>query len=155
MTADYTRPTFGGSFFKGSAQPRPDVSDSTPSLSKPKPKVVEKIEREIKVAGLDRKAKEEVRQRDGESCRICGRKTREVHERILKSRGGVASLQNSACACRKCHRLIHGKAIKVIGTDCRKPLEFLMEQATAYLIFRGRPVPKHVTVTPQPPGKVA
>ena len=93
---------------------------------------------------LDTREKNLVRARDKQLCRVCGRKTRHVHERLFKSLGGIASLHNSLCACPKCHPFLQGHAIRPLGQTCAKPLIFQMTRATAYLIFRHRPVPKQV-----------
>lgn len=95
---------------------------------------------------LDRAEKEKVRTRDAEHCRVCLRKTRDVHERLFKSRGGVASLHNSLCACPGCHPLLQGHAIRPVGQTCNGPLIFQMTKATAYLRFRHRPLPPHVEI---------
>jgi hypothetical protein len=96
---------------------------------------------------LDRRTKEHVRLRDHESCRVCFRTSREVNERVMKSRGGVASLDNSCVLCRLCHRLFHGHAIRIVGATCNGPLEFVMDAATVHLVFRGRAAPPHVHTT--------
>ena len=121
---------FTGSFFKHQSEP----------------KVAKKVLRRRAVARMDRTEKEKVRQRDKEACRVCLRKTRDVHERVFKSRGGVASLENSMCACRVCHPFLQEHGIQVLGPSCDKPLVFLMNEVVARIIFRGRAVPKHVTV---------
>lgn len=95
---------------------------------------------------LDRSEKELVRKRDQERCRVCLRRTREVHERLFKSRGGVASLHNSLCTCPGCHSLLQGHAIRPVGPSCNGALTFQMTQATAYLRFRHRPLPPHVEI---------
>lgn len=113
---------------------------------KPIPRIVEKIQRRRKVLSLDRTEKEKVRRRDNESCRVCLRSTRDVHERLFKSRGGVASLDNSICACRVCHPFLQEHGIKVIGGSSNGKLLFQMSEAVALMIFRGRATPKHVEV---------
>jgi hypothetical protein len=110
------------------------------------PRVVAKIQRRRAAANLDRTEKEKVRQRDKECCRVCGKKTRDVHERLFKSRGGVASLDNSMCACRVCHPFLQEHGITVLGPTCNGPLHFLMNAAVAKMIFGKRATPKHVTV---------
>jgi hypothetical protein len=95
---------------------------------------------------LDTKEKERVRQRDKELCRVCSRKTRHVHERLFKSLGGLASVDNSLCACLKCHPLLQGHAIRPLGRTCNGPLVFQMTKQTAYLIFRNRPTPSQVEI---------
>lgn len=125
---DYRRPAFGGSFWKS------------------EPKIVEKVKKRNAVERMDRHEKEAVRLRDKESCRVCGKKTRDVHERLFKSRGGVASLLNSVCACRKCHPFLQEHGIAVIGPDCNHPLVFQMTAAVARMIFGARAVPKHVEI---------
>lgn len=110
------------------------------------PRIVGKITKRRKAMNLDRTEKEKVRQRDKESCRVCGRKTRDVHERLFKSRGGLASLDNSICACRKCHPFLQEHGITVLGPTCNGPLHFLMNAAVAKMIFGSRATPKHVEV---------
>jgi RNA polymerase subunit RPABC4/transcription elongation factor Spt4 len=97
---------------------------------------------------MDRIEKEAVRARDKESCRVCGKKTRDVHERLFKSLGGVASLVNSMCACRKCHPFLQEHGITVIGPDCNSPLLFQMVPAVAKMIFGARALPKRVEILP-------
>ena len=110
------------------------------------PKVVQKIVATRKAASLDRREKEAVRKRDREACRVCGRKSREVHERLFKSRGGVASLSNSLVLCRVCHGLAQGHGgLKVYGPSCDGLLSFGLSPEAAKLVFRGRALPSHVT----------
>lgn len=127
MTANYSRPPF------------------TPVL-KDEPKVLGKVLKRRTVQRMDRVEKEAVRQRDKECCRVCFRKTRDVHERIFKSRGGVASLVNSMCACRICHPFLQEHGMQVLGQTCNDPLRFVMTAEVAKVIFRGRAVPKHVEI---------
>jgi hypothetical protein len=110
------------------------------------PAIVRKLKQRGRATYLDRVEKEKVRKRDGEACRVCGRTTRDVHERLFKSKGGVASLENSMCACRTCHPFLQHHAIAPFGKDCHHRLTFEMNEAVAQMVFRGRPVPKHVTV---------
>ena len=117
-----------------------------PVWPKPIPHVVKRLAKRRKVARMDRAAKEQVRQRDMESCRICGRRSRGVHERVFKSRGGVASLDNSLVLCSRCHEYTHGHAIKPHGESCNGPMAFEMSQEVAQQIFRGMAIPPHVTV---------
>lgn len=116
-------------------------------VKKHEPRIVSKITRRRKVARMDKAEKERVRQRDKESCRVCGRRTRDVHERLFKSLGGVASLENSICACRTCHPFLQEHGIKVLGPlDCNKPLLFQMAPAVARMIFGARALPKHCEI---------
>ena len=131
MPANYARPAFTGPFWKG------------------EPKVVEKVTTRRQVQRMDRIEKESVRVRDKESCRVCGKKTRDVDERVFKSRGGVASLVNSMCACRKCHPFLQEHGIAVIGPDCNAALTFRMVPAVAKMIFGARALPKHVELLPE------
>jgi hypothetical protein len=130
MAVNYERPQFGGSFWKS------------------EPKVVEKVTKRNQVKRMDRIEKEAVRARDKESCRVCGKKTRDVHERLFKSLGGVASLVNSMCACRKCHPFLQEHGITVIGPDCNAKLLFQMVPAVAKMIFGARALPKRVEILP-------
>jgi hypothetical protein len=99
------------------------------------------------VQRMDKKEKDRVRERDKETCRVCGRSTRHVHERLFKSLGGIACLLNSMVACpNRCHGLLQGHAIRPLGPNCNEPLIFQMTEKTAYLIFRGRPTPGHVEI---------
>lgn len=113
---------------------------------KAEPRIVKKIAQRKAVAKMDRLEKEAVRQRDKEACRVCFRKTRDVHERLFKSLGGVASLVNSMCACRKCHPYLQQHGIKPIGPTCNDPLTFQMCAAVAHDVFRGRAVPSHIEI---------
>lgn len=113
---------------------------------KPEPRVIARKARRRKVTRMDRIEKEKVRLRDRESCRVCRRATREVHERLFKSLGGVACLANSMCACRGCHEYLQGHAIKVFGPHCNARLTFEMSKAVAHDVFRGRAVPAHVEI---------
>ena len=116
------------------------------AFPKPTPRIVKKILNRRAVAKLDRQSKEAVRQRDKESCRVCGRKSREVHERLFKSLGGVASLDNSMVACRTCHELLQHHGIRVYGGSCSGPLEFTMSAQAAMLVFGQKAPPAQVTV---------
>lgn len=116
------------------------------ALPKPTPRVVTRRAKRLGKERMDRTEKEKVRTRDHECCRVCGRSTRDVHERLFKSLGGVASLENSMCACRVCHPYLQGHAIHPFGKDCNAKLTFEMSQAVAHHVFRSRAVPKHVTV---------
>lgn len=117
------------------------------SVPKREPSIVGKIVKKRKVVCLDRAAKDAVRKRDCESCRICMAKSRDVHERVFKSVGGRASLDNSLVLCRRiCHALVQQHAVKLYGSTCNKPIQFEMTQAVAVLIFGSRPTPSHVTV---------
>lgn len=113
---------------------------------KTEPRVVGKVKKRRAKARMDAKEKEAVRARDKESCRVCGKRTRDVHERLFKSLGGVASLINSMCACRKCHPFLQEHGVKVIGPHCNAVLTFQMSPAVAHLIFRGRALPKHCEI---------
>jgi hypothetical protein len=133
MTANYGRPAFHGSFWKG------------------EPRQVAKEEKKSRIAALDRAGKTAVRARDKGICRVCGRKATEVHEALdFKSLGGVACLENSIQVCAepkgKCHALLQQHGIRVIGEHCSKPLIFEMSKAVAYLVFRNRVPPAHVRV---------
>lgn len=116
------------------------------SQLKPEPRVVAKVLRRRLKARIDVKEKEAVRVRDKESCRVCGKRTRDVHERLFKSLGGIASLENSICACRTCHPFLQEHGIKVIGAHCSKPLLFQMSAAVARMIFGAKATPKHVEI---------
>lgn len=116
------------------------------ALPKPPPRVIGRKAKQRAVKRMDRIEKEKVRARDKESCRVCFRSSREVHERLFKSLGGIACLANSMVACRVCHEYLQGHAIEPIGPDCNSPLTFEMAQAVAHAIFRGRAVPPHVVV---------
>jgi hypothetical protein len=126
--ANYARPAFGGSLWKD------------------EPKIVEKVKKRNTVKRMDRLEKEAVRARDKESCRVCGKKTRDVHEKFFKSLGGVASLVNSMCACRRCHPFLQEHGITPIGPDCNHRLKFQMTEAVARMIFGARATPKHVEI---------
>jgi hypothetical protein len=110
------------------------------------PRIVAKVTKRRAVARMDRTEKEHVRQRDKECCRVCGRATRDVHERLFKSLGGVASLRNSMCACRRCHPFLQEHGVTVLGPDCNAKLTFVMNAQVAKLIFGARAVPNHITV---------
>lgn len=110
------------------------------------PAIVGRLKKRSHTTYLDRIEKEKVRKRDHEACRVCFRATRDVHERLFKSRGGVASLTNSMCACRICHDFLQHHAIQPFGLDCNHRLTFEMNEAVAEMVFRGRAVPRHVTV---------
>ena len=112
-------------------------------VPKDEARVVAKIARRRLVAKMDRIEKESVRVRDKESCRVCGKKTRDVHEKLFKSLGGVASLANSMCACRGCHDLLQQHGIKPIGEHCSKPILFQMSPVVASMVFGRRALPKH------------
>lgn len=113
---------------------------------KPEPRIVAKLTRRRLKARMDRHEKEAVRVRDQESCRVCGKRTRDVHERLFKSLGGLASLENSICACRTCHPFLQEHGIKVIGSHCSKPLLFQMSPVVARMIFGAKATPAHVDV---------
>ena len=115
-------------------------------VPKPTPKVVSKILNRRTAAKLDRQAKEAVRKRDQECCRICGRKSREVHERIFKSRGGEASLENSLVLCRLCHELTQHHGVRIYGGSCQGLLQFGMSEQAALLIFEHKARPTHVVI---------
>jgi hypothetical protein len=119
----------------------------SPQLKYAKPvRHVAKVLKGRAVVRMDRTEKELVRRRDFESCRVCFRATRQVHERLFKSLGGVASLENSLCACKICHPFLQQHGIQVYGETCNDPLLFEMNEAVARIVFRGRAVPPHVTV---------
>jgi hypothetical protein len=113
---------------------------------KPQPRIVSKVKKRRAVVRMDRLEKEAVRQRDKESCRVCGKRTREVHERLFKSLGGVASLVNSLCACRVCHPFLQEHGILPIGPTCNDALVFQMCAAVAKMIFGARALPQHVEI---------
>lgn len=115
-------------------------------VEKPEPRIVAKITRRRLKTKMDRHEKEAVRVRDKESCRVCGKRTRDVHEKLFKSLGGVACLQNSMSACRGCHEFLQHHGIKVIGSHCSKPLLFQMNAAVAKMIFGSKALPKHCEV---------
>jgi hypothetical protein len=116
------------------------------------PAIVGKLKKRGHATYLDRVEKEKVRKRDHEACRVCLRWTRDVHERLFK-RGGVASLENSMCACRTCHPFLQHHGIQPFGTDCNHRLTFEMHEAVARMVFRSRAVPTHVTVIDTPKGR--
>lgn len=120
------------------------------AVPKPEPRIVQKVAKRKAVARMDRAEKEAVRQRDKEACRVCFRKSREVHERLFKSLGGVASKENSCVLCRKCHQYAHAHGFQILlaykGGGCNGKLVFQMCAAVAHDIFRGRAVPSHVEV---------
>lgn len=115
-------------------------------VEKPEPRILAKIARRRLKARMDVKEKEAVRVRDKESCRVCGKRTRDVHERLFKSLGGIASLENSICACRTCHPFLQEHGIKVIGAHCSKPLLFQMNPAVAKMIFGSKALPSQCEV---------
>ena len=118
-------------------------------VPKQEPRIVKKLARNRSAARLDRSEKEAVRKRDREACRVCFRRSRDVHERLMKSRGGVASSENSMVLCKKCHQYAHAHGFKVFGTTCDKPLRFQMHASVAHDIFRGRAIPSHVDISPE------
>jgi hypothetical protein len=117
------------------------------AFAKGTPRIVETKAKRRSAARMDKVEKERVRVRDRESCRVCGRKTRHVHERLFKSRGGVASLDNSMCACPVCHPYLQHHGISVFGASCNGRLTFEMGPQVAKFCFLGRSTPSHVTVT--------
>lgn len=121
-------------------------------VGKPEPRIVAKVAKRKAVARMDRNEKEAVRQRDKEACRVCFRHSREVHERLFKSLGGVASMRNSMCACRLCHTYLQGHAIKPFCLSdekgCSGLMKFQMSKEVARQVFRGAMPPKHVEVLP-------
>jgi hypothetical protein len=118
------------------------------SFFKPlQPTLAEKRElKKRRTRNLDTQQKNLVRARDGESCRVCGKRTRDVHERLFKSLGGLASVDNSLCADQRCHDFLQGHGIRPLGKTCNGPLIFQMTAVTARLIFRHRPVPEQVEI---------
>lgn len=116
---------------------------------KPEPRIVQKVAKRRAMARMDRTEKEAVRQRDKECCRVCFRKSREVHERLFKSLGGVASSHNSLVLCRKCHLYAHAHGIGLlseVGRGCNGQLRFQMCAAVAHDIFRGKSQAPHVEI---------
>jgi hypothetical protein len=116
------------------------------------PRKVDQEEKRAKEETADKKGKQQVRDRDKGICRVCGRKATEVHEALtFKSRGGVASLQNSIHVCAepsgKCHQLLQQRGIRVIGKHCSRKLVFEMSRKVAKLVFGRQPIPKHVRIT--------
>lgn len=124
------------------------VGTATP---KGDPRLVEQKRKETQAETADRKGKQAVRERDGGVCRVCGRKATEVHEALtFKSKGGVASLQNSIHVCAKplglCHQFLQQHGIRVIGKHCSKKLIFEMSAAVSKLVFGRREIPAHVRI---------
>lgn len=128
------------------------VRPSMPAQPKPEPRIVKKVAKRRAVQRMDRAEKDAVRQRDKEACRVCFRKSREVHERLMKSLGGVASAFNSCVLCRRCHQYAHAHGLRIFPTvarlGCAGPVTFAMCAAVAHDIFRGRAVPSHVEILP-------
>lgn len=127
MTPNYERPAFA-------------------PQRKTEPAIVGKVTKRRKKARMDVKEKERVRLRDKESCRVCGKRTRDVHERLFKSLGGLASLENSLVACRTCHPFLQEHGVHVIGPHCNGKLLFQMSPAVARMIFGARALPKHCEI---------
>jgi hypothetical protein len=107
------------------------------AFAKGTPRIVETKAKRRSAARMDKVEKERVRVR----------KTRHVHERLFKSRGGVASLDNSMCACPVCHPYLQHHGISVFGASCNGRLTFEMGPQVAKFCFLGRSTPSHVTVT--------
>lgn len=115
------------------------------------PRLVAEKAKETKAETADRKGKQAVRDRDGGICRVCGRKATEVHEALsFKSKGGIASLQNSIHVCAKplglCHQFLQQHGIRAIGKHCSRKLIFEMSPDVAKLVFGRQDIPAHVRV---------
>lgn len=128
---NYERRPVGESFFKGD------------------PRLVEQETQARKDEAADKKGKQAVRDRDKGICRVCGRKATEVHEALtFKSKGGIATLQNSIHVCAKplglCHQFLQQHGIHVIGKHCSRKLKFEMSAAIAKLVFGNREIPANV-----------
>lgn len=130
------------------------------SFQKPLPRKVDKRQEKRSHDQRVRDTKTQVRQRDHGRCRVCGRRTRVVHENHFRSLGGVVSLENSFLACDfpdgVCHPLLQQHRITpfVLGSasreprdmDAREPLGFEMSADVAKLVFDTRPQPSSVVI---------
>lgn len=131
---NYGRGRFVESYFKGD------------------PRKVEQEAKRAKEETADKKGKQAVRDRDKGVCRVCGGKATEVHEALtFKSKGGIASLQNSVHVCAeptgKCHQLLQQHGIRAVGKHCSRKLVFEMSRAVAKVVFGRQPIPAHVRIT--------
>jgi len=108
-------------------------------------------------ASAQRRAKEEVRRRDGCRCRVCGRPTRVVHEHKTRGAGGRVSLENSLCVCDVgdgglCHPLLQRDDILPVMADGAETfdasgwLDFEMTETVARKVFGDRSRPAHVRI---------
>lgn len=80
---------------------------------KPRPRVLDRIDRTRARAKQLRDATAIVRQRDGGKCRSCGKPGNQAHHIVYKSHGGKDVESNLLWACDLCHKLIHAKALLV------------------------------------------
>lgn len=131
-----------------------------PSFWKDLPRKVEKRGERRKSDQRVRDTKTQVRERDHCRCRVCGRRSRVVHENHFRSLGGPVSLENSFVACDfpdgDCHPLLQQHRITpfVLGSESREPrdldagqpLGFEMAENIAALVFVNRPRPSHVYI---------
>lgn len=127
---------------------------------KPFPKKVDKRQEKRTHDQRVRDTKTQVRQRDRYRCRVCGRRTRVVHEHHFRSVGGPVSLENSFCCCDYpdgiCHPLLQQHRITpfVLGStsrdprdfDASEPLGFEMSADVATLVFENRSRPSSIVI---------
>lgn len=106
----------------------------------------------------DQAARQAVRARDRYLCRLCGRKTRVVHEHKRRGAGGKVTLQNSFCLCSVedgglCHDLVGMRwvyPVMVDGAeifDASRAIMFHLSRSTATRIFGASgSIPAHVLI---------
>lgn len=124
---------------------------------KPLPRAIEKLRKQKTTSRDDERARNKVRAHWREKCRVCGRRTRVVHEEKRRGAGGPVSLANSYLACDvinggACHPLLQNRFIYARMAngadefDAQEDLVFEMTEKIAVIVFDKRARPAHVRI---------
>lgn len=109
--------------------------------------VFDKRDRQRERESLQRSVAAAVSERDGRSCRCCGRRDKLHHHHLtFRSKGGAHSTENECLLCQFCHSLIHARQLWILGKNADRLLTFEIHEAAVVDIFGSRELPAHVRI---------
>lgn len=118
---------------------------------KPRPRVLEKRDRQRDTEALERAVRAAVQTRDGHRCRCCGRRdSLHLHHLTYRSKGGGWSTANIVLLDAVCHALLHARQLWILGKDADKHLQFEVHEAAVVDVFGRKPLPAHVRMVTDP-----
>lgn len=126
-----------------------------PAIPKPRPRILDKREERLERERRARELSAAIAQRDGATCRCCGRKgtyeisgERALHRHHLRYRslGGDDDLTNVLTLCAICHALIHARQLWPLDFDANQIVRFEIHEAAVVEAFGTKPLPAHVQI---------
>jgi 5-methylcytosine-specific restriction endonuclease McrA len=85
------------------------------AIPKPRARVWDRIAKRLQRLREERACRLAVAQRDQGRCRICGRRGRQLHHVVPRSRGGRWLTSNLVTLCVDHHQMVHAALIEISG----------------------------------------